>query len=357
MQDESSRLQSESESESEFHRSQLSMARAPGIHRRIDGLHRRVAMLLALYVVGLLVWVAAVDALFIWLTGTKPLATGNFWMVAILLSMVLGATAYQWWRLSRDGGEVARLLGGTPVSRDPADPKLRRLRQVLDEMAIAAAMPAPELFVLSSELAINAFAAGINRQRSAIAVSQGTLDRLSRSELQAVVAHELAHIRHGDTLVSMRLCAMNFGLMALTLLGVALMSAGSVAARQRSKDGQNAGAVLFLGGLATAICGGVGWTIARVIEAATSRDQELRADAQAVRWMGETGGMVGVLTKLAEEQRLIPPASLLGDSASLYRGLYLRDGARAGWFDSHPPLLQRIKALDPQALFDLEWRR
>ena len=74
--------------------------------------------------------------------------------------------------------------------------------------------------------------------------------------------------------------------------------------------------------------------------------------------MVETGGMVGVLTKLAEEQRLVQPSSpFLGDNASLYRGLYLRDSARAGWFDSHPPLLQRIKALDPQALFDLEWRR
>lgn len=351
MQDESSR------SQSEFHRSQLSMARAPGIHGRIDGLHRRVAMLLALYVAGLLVWVAAVDALFIWLTGTRPLSEGNFWMVGILLALVLGATGYQWWRLSRDGSEVARMLGGTPVSHDPSDPKLRRLRQVLDEMAIAAALPAPALFVLTSELAINAFAAGVDRERSAIAVSKGAIDRLSRSELQAVVAHELAHVRHGDTVVSMRLCAVTFGLMALTLLGAALMSAGGMAARQRSKDSQQAGAALFLSGLATAICGGVGWTIARVIEAATSRDQELRADAQAVRWMGETGGMVGVLTKLAEEQRLIPPSSFLGENESLYRGLYLRDSARAGWFDSHPPLLQRIKALDPQALFDLEWRR
>ncbi len=136
MQDESSR------SQSEFHRSQLSMARAPGIHGRIDGLHRRVAMLLALYVAGLLVWVAAVDALFIWLTGTRPLSEGNFWMVGILLALVLGATGYQWWRLSRDGSEVAHMLGGTPVSQDASDPKLRRLRQVLDEMAIAAAMQA-----------------------------------------------------------------------------------------------------------------------------------------------------------------------------------------------------------------------
>ena len=344
-------------SQSGLDRSNKGLTRSPGIHERMHELHRRVAMLLALYVVGLVAWVAAVDALFLWLTGTHPLSEGNLWMVAVLLVLVLGATAYQWWRLSRDGGEVARLLGGTPVSRDPADAKLRRLRQVLDEIAIAAAMPAPALFVLPSERAINAFAAGVDQARSAIAVSQGALDRLSRSELQAVVAHELAHVRHGDTLVSMRLCAMNFGLMALTLLGVALMSAGGAAARQRSKDSQNAGAVMFLGGLATAICGGIGWTIARVIEAATSRDQELRADAQAVRWMGETGGMVGVLVKLAEEQRLIPAASVLGDNASLYRGLYLRDSARAGWFDSHPPLLKRILALDPQALFDLEWRR
>jgi Zn-dependent protease with chaperone function len=344
-------------SQSERDRSNKGLTGSPGIHERMHGLQRRVAMLLALYVVGLVAWVAAVDALFLWLTGTQPLASGNLWMVGILLTLVLGATAYQWWRLSRDGAEVARLLGGTPVSRDPADAKLRRLRQVLDEIAIAAAMPAPALFVLPSERAINAFAAGVDQERSAIAVSQGALDRLSRSELQAVVAHELAHVRHGDTLVSMRLCAMNFGLMALTLLGVALMSAGGAAARQRSKDSQQAGAALFLSGLATAICGGIGWTIARVIEAATSRDQELRADAQAVRWMGETGGMVGVLVKLAEEQRLIPAASVLGDNASLYRGLYLRDSARSGWFDSHPPLLKRIEALDPQALFDLEWRR
>jgi len=330
---------------------------SPGLREHLAGVDRRVTRLVALFFLGMVVWLIAVDGLVLWWTGVEPLSKDNLVAVTVLVSFLMAATAFQWWRMGRDGGVVARFLGGSPVALDPEDSKLRRLRQVLDEMAIAAAMPAPQLYILAGDRSINAFAAGVDRAHAAIAVSQGAIDRLSRDELQAVVAHELAHVANGDTLISMRLCAVAFGLMALALLGIGLTSLGAQLGRDSDKEVRVVAGAMMIAGFVTAVCGAIGWCLALVIQAATSRDQEFRADAQAVRWMSSTQGMVGVLIKLAQEQRLVPVSAFREEHAGLYRAMFLRDSARPGWFDSHPPLLRRIGVLDPQALVELDWKK
>src|SRR3954470_12435832 len=100
---------------------------------------------------------------------------------------------------------VAEMLGGRRVEANPTHEGERRLRNVIEEMAIASGTPVPEIFLLEGESGINAFAAGHSRQDLAIGVTRGCVDRLSRDELQGVIGHEFSHILNGDTRMNIRL--------------------------------------------------------------------------------------------------------------------------------------------------------
>ena len=122
------------------------------------------------------------------------LSAALFW-----LALIMGASVYKGLELrGGGGGVVARALGGTRVDRSVDDPQLRRLRNVVEEMAIASGVPVPEVYVLDDENGINAFAAGHSPANAAVAVTRGTLQRLTREELQGVIAHEFSHILNGD---------------------------------------------------------------------------------------------------------------------------------------------------------------
>src|SRR5690606_16267074 len=108
----------------------------------------------------------------------------------IVLGVLAVASMVKSLQLREGGGAVARALGGTRVERDTTDLKRKRLLNVVEEMSIASGVPMPEVYVLEQETGINAFAAGHTPANAAIAVTQGALDRLSRDELQGVIAHE-----------------------------------------------------------------------------------------------------------------------------------------------------------------------
>ena len=119
---------------------------------------------------------------------------------AILTTLfIVGATMYKSSVLAAGGSRVAMDMGGTAVTADTQDPLRRRLRNIVEEMAIASGVPVPEIFVLEEESSINAFAAGHTTGDAVIAVTRGTLELLERDELQGVIAHEFSHILNGDT--------------------------------------------------------------------------------------------------------------------------------------------------------------
>jgi Zn-dependent protease with chaperone function len=119
--------------------------------------------------------------------GSTEAVAGIATSAALLwLLIILGASAYKGLVLRGGGGVVARALGGTRVDRDVSDPLLRRLRNVVEEMAIASGVPVPEVYVLEGEAGLNAFAAGHSPANAAVAVTRGTVERLSRDELQGV---------------------------------------------------------------------------------------------------------------------------------------------------------------------------
>src|SRR5690606_38171426 len=128
-------------------------------------------------------------------------------VLSSLLSLgIIGfATLYRISSLRGGGAAVAAQMGGTPVPEDTRDFHYRRLRNVVEEIAIASGVPVPQIFVLEHEPGINAFAAGYSPDDAAVAVTRGALDRLNRDELQGVIAHEFSHILNGDMRLNIRL--------------------------------------------------------------------------------------------------------------------------------------------------------
>ncbi|WP_224408438.1 M48 family metalloprotease, partial [Afifella sp. IM 167] len=180
---------------------------------------------------------------------------------------------------------------GTLVTPDTTDPLRRRLRHVVEEMAIASGVPVPEIYLLEQEAGINAFAAGYTPADAAVAVTQGALETLSRAELQGVIAHEFGHILNGDMRLNIRLMGVLFGILVLALLGRFLLSSARLSAR---RDGRGVLAI----GLALVAVGYVGLFFGRLIQASVSRQREFLADASAVRFTREPSGIAGALKKI-----------------------------------------------------------
>jgi len=138
---------------------------------------------------------------------------------AVLL-MIAGVSVVKVLMLRRGGGvSVAQSLGGIRVPDMPTDAALRRYRNVVEEIAIASSTPVPALYYLPNDAGINAFAAGYTPADAAVCVTQGSLDRLNRDELQGVIAHEFSHIVNGDMRLGLNLIGVLAGITALAVIG------------------------------------------------------------------------------------------------------------------------------------------
>ncbi len=265
---------------------------------------------------------------------------------AILTALfILGATAYKTAHLARGGGQVAIDMGGTLVAPDTSDPLRRRLRNVVEEMAIASGVPVPEIYVLEAEPGINAFAAGFAPGDAAVAVTRGTLESLDRDELQGVIAHEFSHILNGDMRLNIRLMGVLFGIMVLGLIGRTVLRSGSRMGGMSSRRGRSQPVVLLIG-LGLTIIGWIGVLLARIIKAAVSRQREFLADASAVQFTRQTDGIANALKKIGgyAEHSYIRAVDAEEISHMLFAGGLAR---LTSVFATHPPLIERIRALDP----------
>jgi Zn-dependent protease with chaperone function len=310
---------------------------------------RRFALVFAVILLG---FVLGVDLFVLWLGDGTFASVGNFKLVAFLAAFICACGLFQLHRLSGDGARVAKLLGGTLVVLEPADSSLRQFRNVATETAIAAGIPMPKLFVIQGDVCINAFAAGTAGHGTAVAVSAGALKKLSRAELQGVVAHEMAHLRHEDVALSRLLASGLFGLLCFTLLGKLLLAGAAASGSTRTKEG--GGGALLLGaiGLGMLVTGALGWVAAAVLDAATSREMEFRADADAARMLSDSTGLVGALVKLGQESKAFPAEASGWLRAS--NPMFFNVAAKRYWFDTHPPLLDRIRALDSARAAELQ---
>jgi Zn-dependent protease with chaperone function len=255
------------------------------------------------------------------------------------LAVIGLASLFRMSSLRAGGASIARELGGSQVDEDTRDPQLRRLRNVVEEIAIAASVPVPAIFVLEEEQGINAFAAGYSPNDAAIAVTRGTLERLNRDELQGVIAHEFSHILNGDMRLNVRLIGVLFGILVLGIIGRKILYHS-----RGSRDSKNAGAIMAIA-LALFVVGYVGVFFGRLIKAGISRSREYLADASAVQFTRQTSGIAGALKKIAgvDEGSKLAAA----DTEEVAHMLFGDGVGYSALWATHPPLLERIKALDP----------
>ena len=241
--------------------------------------------------------------------------------------------------LRSGGGKVARSMGATLVTPDTRDPLRRRLYNVVEEIALASGAPVPEVYIMENEPAINAFAAGYAASDAAVAVTQGTLEKLSRSELQGVIAHEFSHILNGDMRINIRMMGIIFGIMVIAILGRQFLHSNRF--RVSSSRDKGASAIVFVG-LALMLVGYIGLFFARWMKSALSRQREYLADASAVQFTRDPSGISGALKKIAAYNH----SSYLSADAEEVSHMLFGSGTRSFMFATHPPLEQRIERIE-----------
>ena len=299
-----------------------------------------VAVALAIYLVAVTIW--------LWYAFRRGEPAGFwqpqlfFWTTAGTLTFVAAASFWKTRELRNGGGAViAMSLGAKPVPTQTREPRERLLRNVVEEMAIASGVPAPDLYLLERERGINAFAAGHDVNDAIICVTRGALELLSREELQGVVAHEFSHILNGDVLLNLRLVGWLNGILVVGQAGE-MMFRGL-----RRSSGRGAGAIFLVGGALYAI-GYLGYFFGQLIKSAVSRQREYLGDASAVQFTRYPEGLAGALKKIGG----LPLGSRLDHArAAEVSHMYFGNGVGDGWFsllDSHPPLKERIRRLEPR---------
>jgi Zn-dependent protease with chaperone function len=249
-----------------------------------------------------------------------------------------------WIRLSTGGKAVAEGMGGTRLLPQSDDAAERRCLNVVAEMALAANMPVPPVYVLNNERGINAFAAGTTPANAVVAVTRGTLEHLKRHELQGVIAHEFSHILNGDMRLNIRLAALLKGITFVGDIGNVLLRDGH---RVRSGDSPRSGnAVLPLFGLALWLLGLMGGLAAGFIKAAISRQKEYLADASAVQFTRSTDGIGDALKVIGG---YIPGTLVHAARAVEMSHIFFGQVTHRLWqfWATHPPLRERILRVDP----------
>lgn len=272
--------------------------------------------------------------------GAGGAGAGAILATSVGVVAVIGlATLYRISTLRAGGSAVALQLGATPVPLDTTDFAYRRLRNVIEEIAIASGVPVPEIFVLEEEIAINAFASGYTPADAAVTVTRGCLDKLTRDELQGVIAHEFSHVLNGDMRLNIRLVGVAFGILVLAIVGRKI---AEVSGRSRSRD---SGGIVILG-VALLVVGYIGVFFARIIKASISRQREYLADASAVQFTRQTEGIAGALKKIGG---LSEGSKLTSHDGEEVAHMLFGDGVGySALFATHPVLTERIKRLEPQ---------
>lgn len=259
--------------------------------------------------------------------------------------VVLAASLYKIMSLSAGGKVVAESLGGKLIPQNTKDLKQRKLLNVVEEMAIASGTPAPPVYLLADEPGINAFAAGFSPRDAVIGVTQGTIDHLSREQLQGVIAHEFSHIFNGDMRLNIRLIGVLNGILILGIIGYYLLYSGSFSRRGRS-SGKNAGAIMGLA-IGLMVIGFAGTFFGGLIKAAVSRQREYLADASAVQFTRNPDGIAGALKRIGGLEfgsKVENPGAPEVSHAFFAQGV---SGFMQVLSATHPPLAKRILRIDP----------
>ena len=281
--------------------------------------------------------------------------TGGFMPIGSIIALGVGSVSAA---VSYFSGDRAVLLatGAQPVEELEAGAgeadklKLKQLDNVVDEMAIAAGLPRPRVYVVPDSDP-NAFATGRSPEHASLAVTRGLLDTLDRDELQGVVAHEMSHIRNLDVRV-MTIVAALVGAVAL-LADWARRGMFWGGGRRRGNDERRGGAAGIIFFVIWIVAIAIAPLLAQMLAMMVSRKREYLADASGAELTRNPMGLARALEKI--ESAAAPTVSVNRGTAHLCiadplgRPMNLKEGAWANLFASHPPMPARIAALKAMA--------
>lgn len=273
------------------------------------------------------------------------LPAGYWALISLGVVSVIGlASAYKYLQVRGGGRTIAEALGGRLLPPGSGDLEARRLLNVVEEMAIASGTPVPPVYLID-EPSINAFAAGFGTDDAVIGINRGTLEHLDRDELQGVVAHEFSHILNGDSRLNLRLVAILHGILFIGLLGRALLRGFGRRSGRRGRGGGGAPGLAL--GLGLLVIGYAGTFFGNLIKAAVSRQREFLADAASVQYTRNPHGIAGALKKIGGLGVGSTMASAAAGEAS---HMFFGQTGRVflgSLMATHPPLEQRIRAVEP----------
>ena len=276
--------------------------------------------------VGLLL--TALTALFVGIGQLVGGTTGA--LIAFGLALVMNVGSY--WFSDR---MVLKMYGAQPLELHQA-PQLYRMTE---RLAAAAKVPMPKLYIID-DAQPNAFATGRNPKHAAVAVNSGLLDILDEREVEGVVAHEIAHIKHRDTLTMTVVATISGAVMMVANMGQFAMMFGGMGGNDDEEGGVNPLMMLPLLIIAP--------LAATIIQLAVSRAREYEADATAAHLTGTPHGLMGALAKLEQTSHTIPPAHANPQTAHLciVNPLAGFGGSVGKFFRTHPPTEERIARLN-----------
>ena len=215
------------------------------------------------------------------------------------------------------------------------------LYHVVEDMAMVAQIPMPRVYVID-DAGLNAFATGSNPQNAAVAATSGLLDIMNREELEAVIGHEVSHIRNYDIRISTIAVALASAITLLSSMAGRMMWWGGAGRSRRSNDRDSGGleVIMLVISLLAIVLAPLAATL---VQLAISRQREFLADASSVELTRNPQGMINALQKLANSQ---PMSHHVDDASS---ALYINDPQKRGFlkklFYTHPPISERIERL------------
>jgi heat shock protein HtpX len=276
----------------------------------------------------------------------------GFFPFGTMVALAGGSMAAVW---SLQSGAQTVLSSAGAQRVPPEDVRYAQLRNVNEEMAIAAGVPPPALYIIDDPDP-NAFATGRDPRHASVAVTQGLLESLNRDELQAVVAHEMSHIRNYDIRLMTVVAALVGAIMLISEFAVRSMRLGAVkgkgggGSRRGGSAGGPLGLVILVLWILSIILAPV---IAKILAMTVSRQREYLADASAAELTRNPGALASALEKL--DRAVEPTKSIKKGTAHMCivdpinHALNDKEGMVANLFATHPPIKKRVTLLRAMA--------
>ena len=304
--------------------------------------HRRARLRTTLYVAVFILLTIGVACIAEW--AMRYFSEGQYnppmpYIGMIFIGITTSVAVFQYLMFCSQGGSyVAESMGAIYLDPEYASPKEQQLLNIVAEMALAASVPIPAVYLIKAK-EINAFAAGTKPENAVVAITIGSLNVLTRDEIQGVIAHELGHIHNRDMVLSMRMAAMVMGFFFVLYLALRIFQFSPMRSSDEDRKGPNlvalAALILFIAGIFT-------WFAGSILKCTVSRQREYLADASAVQFTRNPAGIANALRKIGQEKTHDMPASGIA-----YSHMYLEDTSfMSGLFATHPPLAKRIAAIE-----------